>query len=53
MWIFLVITTLSAEPPHYEFDPRAVTKTMAECMKLLETHAKPDANQQLYCVKAK
>jgi hypothetical protein len=55
MWILLVITTLSVDPPSYDFYPRNTVKTMSECMKLLETISKQELsnNKQFYCVKAK
>lgn len=53
MWILLIVTTLSMNPPQYDFNPENTTQTMSECMKLLERHKKPETNQQLYCIKAK
>jgi hypothetical protein len=55
MWIFLIVTTLSTEPPNYNFDPRNTTKTMSECMRLLESIRKEElsTNKQFYCIKAK
>jgi hypothetical protein len=55
MWIFLIVTTLSTEPPSYDFTQRNVTKTMVECMRLLESVRKDElsANKQFYCIKAK
>jgi hypothetical protein len=55
MWILLVITTLSVDPPSYDFYPRNTTKSMAECMKLLERIPKEELSnsKQFYCIKAK
>ena len=55
MWIFLIVTTLSVEPPVYDFNPYVTTKTMSECTKLLESYRKTEdsTKQQLYCIKAK
>jgi hypothetical protein len=55
MWIFLIVTTLSADPPGYDFNPHTTTKTMTECMRLLESVRKEElsANKQFYCIKAK
>jgi|LauGreDrversion4_2_1035121.scaffolds.fasta_scaffold225867_2 hypothetical protein len=55
MWIFLIVTTLSTDPPRYDFNPQATTKTMSECMRMLEDYRKTDDSikQQVYCIKAK
>jgi hypothetical protein len=55
MWILLVVTTLTVDPPSYDFYPRNTVKTMSECMKLLETISKQELsnNKQFYCIKAK
>lgn len=51
MWILLIVTTFSVDPPVYDLNPYATTKTMSECMKLLETYRKPEPNQYHYCIK--
>jgi len=55
MWIFLIITTVSVNPPTYEFNPLATTKTMTECIRMLESYRKSEIkpNQQIYCINAK
>jgi|688.fasta_scaffold815933_3 hypothetical protein len=55
MWIFLLITTVSINPPTYEFNTLATTKTMTECIRMLENYPKNDikSNQQIYCINAK
>jgi hypothetical protein len=55
MWIFLIVTTLTVDPPGYNFDPRSTTNTMSECMRLLESVRKDElaTNKQFYCIKAK
>jgi hypothetical protein len=53
MWIFLVVTTLNIDPPEYNFEARNTTKTMTECIRLLERYKKETEKQDAYCIKAK
>ena len=53
MWILLVITTLSNNPPNYEYQTHSASKTMTECINVLKTLPKAGLNQEFYCVKAK
>lgn len=52
MWIFLIVTTLNTNP-EYNFEARATTKTMTECIKLLEQYKRENTRQDAYCIKAK
>lgn len=53
MWIFLIVTTLNATPPEYSFEARTTTKTMTECIRLLEQYKRENTRQDAYCIKAK
>ena len=53
MWIFLIVTTLNITPPEYNFEARTTTKTMTECIRLLEQFKKETERQDAYCIKAK
>jgi len=52
MWILLLITTINIE--QYEFTQIAATKTMTECIRMVEKyHFEDKSKQQIYCVKGK
>lgn len=52
MWILLLVTTINIE--QYEFKQVAVTKTMTECIRMIEKHQFEDSTrQQIYCIKGK
>ena len=54
MWILLLVTTLNTESPQYDFKQIAATKTMTECIRMMEKYRFEDAiKQQIYCIKAK
>ena len=52
MWILLLVTTINIE--QYEFEQVAATKTMTECIRMIERYRFEDSvKQQIYCIKAK
>lgn len=54
MWILLLVTALNSESSQYDFKQITTTKTMTECIRMIEKYRFEDSTrQQIYCIKGK